>query len=352
MAQFAAYIGRGLCNPRLIFPRINGPNVATTMCPRLVGALRTESFPVKHSRLSNKFCSVGREHTDRLQEERTSKHSRQGCSWQARSCLARPSRLQSLPCPSGGGLVQVRERVTIPSPQVTEQSDQGLHLVYPPSTAVWQNKEESTGYNTRGSLRLLGFPLAVREGVDKEPVRGTWRGGRRGGGGGGGGVGGGGKGCCSEVINPFTPKLKTYILPNSYRRMYNSCSENWYSPSHLSSEQGMKSQVLCNVWYYISGEAAGKIWCWSLSGMKGSANFNAIPFYVSRLTNDISIISNSEAFRYPNWSPSKTQTNYPLRKGRGCGCIGVWRVRVISLREWTNACLRVGMAVRRIPEKR
>ena len=25
MAQFAAYISRGLCNPRLIFPRINGP---------------------------------------------------------------------------------------------------------------------------------------------------------------------------------------------------------------------------------------------------------------------------------------------------------------------------------------
>ena len=27
MAQFAAYISRGLCNPRLIFPRINRPNV-------------------------------------------------------------------------------------------------------------------------------------------------------------------------------------------------------------------------------------------------------------------------------------------------------------------------------------
>ena len=25
--QFAAYKSRGLCNPRLIFPRINGPNV-------------------------------------------------------------------------------------------------------------------------------------------------------------------------------------------------------------------------------------------------------------------------------------------------------------------------------------
>ena len=30
MAQFAAYISRGLCNPRLIFPRINRPNV--TLC--------------------------------------------------------------------------------------------------------------------------------------------------------------------------------------------------------------------------------------------------------------------------------------------------------------------------------
>ena len=27
--QFAAYISRGLCNPRLIFPRINGPNVSS-----------------------------------------------------------------------------------------------------------------------------------------------------------------------------------------------------------------------------------------------------------------------------------------------------------------------------------
>ena len=31
----------------------------------------------------------------------------------------------------------------------------------------------------------------------------------------------------------------------------------------------MKSQVLHTVWCFISGEAAGKIWCWSLSGMKG-----------------------------------------------------------------------------------
>ena len=28
MAQFAAYISRRLCNPRLIFPRINGPDVS------------------------------------------------------------------------------------------------------------------------------------------------------------------------------------------------------------------------------------------------------------------------------------------------------------------------------------
>ena len=27
MAQFAAYISRELCNPRFIFPRINGPNI-------------------------------------------------------------------------------------------------------------------------------------------------------------------------------------------------------------------------------------------------------------------------------------------------------------------------------------
>ena len=31
--QFAPYVSRGLCKLRLIFPRINGPNVAATMCP-------------------------------------------------------------------------------------------------------------------------------------------------------------------------------------------------------------------------------------------------------------------------------------------------------------------------------
>ena len=31
----------------------------------------------------------------------------------------------------------------------------------------------------------------------------------------------------------------------------------------------MKSQVLLTVWCNISGEAAGEIWHWSLSGVKG-----------------------------------------------------------------------------------
>ena len=31
----------------------------------------------------------------------------------------------------------------------------------------------------------------------------------------------------------------------------------------------MKSQVLHTVWCYISGEAAGEFWHWSLSGVKG-----------------------------------------------------------------------------------
>ena len=31
----------------------------------------------------------------------------------------------------------------------------------------------------------------------------------------------------------------------------------------------MKSQVLHTVWCYISGEAAGEIWHWSLLGVKG-----------------------------------------------------------------------------------
>ena len=34
MAQFAAYISRGLCNPWLTFPRINGPNVCERLKPR------------------------------------------------------------------------------------------------------------------------------------------------------------------------------------------------------------------------------------------------------------------------------------------------------------------------------
>ena len=49
----------------------------------------------------------------------------------------------------------------------------------------------------------------------------------------------------------------------------------------------MKSQVLHTVWHSISGEAAGEIWHWSLSGVKGliqSENYNkhsALPFLVN-----------------------------------------------------------------------
>ena len=35
----------------------------------------------------------------------------------------------------------------------------------------------------------------------------------------------------------------------------------------------MKSQVLLTVWYNISGEAAGEIWHWSLSGVKGLSHW-------------------------------------------------------------------------------
>ena len=50
--------------------------------------------------------------------------------------------------------------------------------------------------------------------------------------------------------------------------MHKWCSENLYY-NHLSSELAMKSQVLLTVWCNISGEAAGEIWHWSLSGVKG-----------------------------------------------------------------------------------
>ena len=50
--------------------------------------------------------------------------------------------------------------------------------------------------------------------------------------------------------------------------MHKWCSENLYY-NHLSSEYAMKSQVLLTVWCNISGEAAGEIWHWSFSGMKG-----------------------------------------------------------------------------------
>ena len=34
MVQFASYLGRVLCKTRLIFPRLNGPNVATLCCAK------------------------------------------------------------------------------------------------------------------------------------------------------------------------------------------------------------------------------------------------------------------------------------------------------------------------------
>ena len=55
-----------------------------------------------------------------------------------------PRRVQSEPFPSGGGFVHVLVLVLVPSPQETEQSPQGVHSVYPPSTArrAIENRQE------------------------------------------------------------------------------------------------------------------------------------------------------------------------------------------------------------------
>ena len=45
----------------------------------------------------------------------------------------------------------------------------------------------------------------------------------------------------------------------------------------------MKSQVLHAVWCYISGEAAGEIWYWSLFGVEGSRGLGSVICVVSRL---------------------------------------------------------------------
>ena len=57
-----------------------------------------------------------------------------------------------------------------------------------------------------------------------------------------------------------TPKFEKCILPTFLKRFM---SENWQH-NHLSSQSGMKSQILHTVWCNISGEAAGEIWNLSL----------------------------------------------------------------------------------------
>ena len=54
MAQFAAYISRGLCNPRLIFPRINRPNEIVDQSERWkYVAVTVERWIGKESKVTN-----------------------------------------------------------------------------------------------------------------------------------------------------------------------------------------------------------------------------------------------------------------------------------------------------------
>ena len=55
MVQFASYLGRVLCKTRLIFPRLNGPNVATLCCAK---NRRCEWSRVTLLLMENDDCSI------------------------------------------------------------------------------------------------------------------------------------------------------------------------------------------------------------------------------------------------------------------------------------------------------
>ena len=78
-----------------------------------------------------------------------------------------------------------------------------------------------------------------------------------------------------EIYRNFSAKFKKYIL-SSFHPFKVKCVSKvvriWLY-NHLSSEWAMKSHVLHTVWCYISGEAAGEIWHWSLLGVKGDSRW-------------------------------------------------------------------------------
>ena len=67
--------------------------------------------------------------------------------------------------------------------------------------------------------------------------------------------------------------LLTLSLPSSKSTFSQPFKREMYSKNclynHLSSVKAVKTQVLHTVLCYISGEAAGEIWNWSLLGVKG-----------------------------------------------------------------------------------
>ena len=71
-----------------------------------------------------------------------------------------------------------------------------------------------------------------------------------------------------KQFNPFTPKLKKYILSTFHRERYKWYYENLVVQS-FSVKSYEKPKFFITVSCDITGEAAGEIWTWSISGVKG-----------------------------------------------------------------------------------
>ena len=62
------------------------------------------------------------------------------------------------------------------------------------------------------------------------------------------------------TLNPFTPKVKNYVLPTFHKETMDSEAARIGSISSIfPPEEAMKSQVLHTVCDVVSGEAAGEI---------------------------------------------------------------------------------------------
>ena len=74
---------------------------------------------------------------------------------------------------------------------------------------------------------------------------------------------------CPRCYNPSTPQFKKYILKPCISIMYKWGTENWETnPPNLGKLWKAKFLILCNQ-CYISDEAAGEIWNWSMLRVEG-----------------------------------------------------------------------------------